>query len=360
MPQNLNKKICLIVECLSMGGAEKSAGLLSIALVEAGYQVAILAVKDDVVYDYDGKLYTLAVQAPNKIVKQFKKLKQFKKKVKIIEADYYVDFRFRGRRFMELMLHLFVFPKTKMVFTHHSALKKLNRPSGFIFNHFYNKAVSNIAVSKTILQQLPKHNKRLIYNFVDIAYLEHKAIENIDTVVSDYVIAVARLTPSKQLDRLIATYAASQLPQLSIKLVILGEGEQKVALQQLVVKLNMQDDVCIKGFVPNPYPYIKKAKFMLQSSLFEGFPMVLIESLALQTPVIAFDCESGPSEIVDDYQNGRLIPPQDFEALKEAMNEMVLDTEKTVFYTKNSKTSVSSFSKNNIMQQWVKIFENEN
>jgi glycosyltransferase involved in cell wall biosynthesis len=80
------------------------------------------------------------------------------------------------------------------------------------------------------------------------------------------------------------------------------------------------------GFQPNPYPWMAQASAFVQASLFEGLPTAILEALACGAPVVATDCPSGPSEILQGGEFGVLTPPGDPEALAEAI-ERLLDDE---------------------------------
>ena len=93
------------------------------------------------------------------------------------------------------------------------------------------------------------------------------------------------------------------------------------------------------------------------SSLSEGFPMVLIEALDLKTPVISFDCNSGPNEIIQHEINGLLVKDQNSEKLIEAMERLVLDE---VFYKKiknNLESMCNQFTEELIIETWIKLLD---
>ncbi len=101
--------------------------------------------------------------------------------------------------------------------------------------------------------------------------------------------------------------------------MILGEGTDRHELEALVRELGVTDDVALPGFVSNPYAYLTRAAAFVLSSIYEGLPTVLIEALALGTPVVSTDCKSGPREILENGQLGRLVPIRDPEALAAAI-----------------------------------------
>jgi glycosyltransferase involved in cell wall biosynthesis len=81
-------------------------------------------------------------------------------------------------------------------------------------------------------------------------------------------------------------------------MVILGTGEEQTLLENRIANLNLEDKVHLLGFKENVWDYISNAKFLVLSSQYEGFPMTILEALSLGIPVISFDCESGPNEMI--------------------------------------------------------------
>ena len=109
------------------------------------------------------------------------------------------------------------------------------------------------------------------------------------------------------------------------------------------------------GYQENPFKYIKKAKFLILSSRFEGFANVLAESLTCSTPVISFDCKCGPNQIVIHNFNGILVENQNFEALTIALNEFSNNQDLYNFCKQNAFESIQKFSLDNIGKQWINL-----
>lgn len=138
------------------------------------------------------------------------------------------------------------------------------------------------------------------------------------------ILAVGRLQRQKDFPTLIRAFARLRA-QRPCRLVILGEGSGRPALERLIAKLRLDGQIDLPGFVDNPYPFMARADLLVLSSIWEGSPNVLTEALALGIPVVATDCPSGPAEILQGGRYGRLVPVADAEALAEAMAN-TLDT----------------------------------
>jgi glycosyltransferase involved in cell wall biosynthesis len=132
------------------------------------------------------------------------------------------------------------------------------------------------------------------------------------------VVAMGRLVEQKDFATLIR--AMARLPE-PVRLIILGEGPRRRSLEDLAAQLGVAERVALPGFVDNPYPYLAQADVFASSSRWEGLPTVLIEALAFDTPIVATDCESGPREILDHGEWGRLVPVGDPVRLADAISE---------------------------------------
>jgi len=132
------------------------------------------------------------------------------------------------------------------------------------------------------------------------------------------LVAVGRLQVQKDYPTLLHAFARVRRTR-PLRLLILGEGKERPALEALINELRVERDVSLPGFVMNPFAYMSRASLFVLSSRWEGLPTVLIEALCCGTPVVSTDCPSGPREILRDGQYGRLVPVGDAEALAAAI-----------------------------------------
>jgi glycosyltransferase involved in cell wall biosynthesis len=132
------------------------------------------------------------------------------------------------------------------------------------------------------------------------------------------VVAVGRLARTKDFSTLLRAFALLRRARAA-RLLILGEGRQRRRLQRLAEELGVADDVALPGFRANPYPYMAGADVLALSSRREGFGNVLIEAMAVGTPVVATDCPYGPRDALDGGRYGTLVPVGDARALADAL-----------------------------------------
>jgi len=138
------------------------------------------------------------------------------------------------------------------------------------------------------------------------------------------LLAVGRLQMQKDYPTLIRAFAQVRQSRRA-RLLILGEGKERLMLEALIKKLGLEEDVSLPGFVMNPYAYMARASLFVLSSRWEGLPTVLIEALCCGTPVVSTDCPSGPREILRDGQYGQLVPVAQADALAKAIETTLAD-----------------------------------
>lgn len=175
---------------------------------------------------------------------------------------------------------------------------------------------------------VPPEGCPMIYNGVDVCRIRELMEEPLretewDTEVPMFV-SVGRLTRAKNYPLLIRAFARVRQTH-GARLLILGEGEERERLERLLRDLDLEDAVSMPGFRANPFKYIRAATAFVMSSDWEGLPMVLIEAMACGAPIISTRYETGAEELVEQGENGLLVPRGDTEALAGAMERVVDD-----------------------------------
>jgi glycosyltransferase involved in cell wall biosynthesis len=191
----------------------------------------------------------------------------------------------------------------------------------------YRRADRLVAVSAGVAQDLRElgladDRIHVIRNPVDVERLRQLAAIGLPPALGDnapYVVSLGRLTEAKDFPTLLRAYAISAL-RGSHRLIIVGGGEQRTTLENLIRDLGLADRVLLMGAMDNPYRVLADASLHVLSSRWEGYPNVLLEALALGVPVVSTDCLHGPREILDGGRYGRLVPVGDAVALASAMD----------------------------------------
>jgi len=225
---------------------------------------------------------------------------------------------------------------------------------------FYPWADNIVAVSNDVADDLTQVAKiqpdliRVIYNPVVTPDLQAKSKEPLDhpwfkNGEPPVVLAVGRLTDQKAFDMLIQAFFLMRKNRPA-HLLILGEGENRPALQALIEQLGLEQDVNLMGFVKNPYPYMAQADLFVLPSRWEGLPTVLVEALYLGIPIVATNCPGGSREILKDGQFGKLVPVDAPMILADAIEESL-----TARRPCPAQKSWQPFNLDSVLDQYVNL-----
>ncbi len=169
------------------------------------------------------------------------------------------------------------------------------------------------------------------------------------------VISVGRLSEEKGFDFLIEAFAKVR-PKFPLwSLTIWGEGGQRARLEALRDRLGLRECVQLPGVTKSPFKEMTESDLFVSSSRYEGFPMVVLEAMACNLPVVAFDCPSGNREIIRHEVDGILVPPQDAHALADAMSRLMGNAALRNQMAKRAGEVVQQFDTEKVMGQWEKL-----
>ena len=169
----------------------------------------------------------------------------------------------------------------------------------------------------------------------------------------EYVLCVGKLQTQKAFHYAIEAFASIANDYPTLRLKILGQGNLERELKQQTHDLNISDKVDFEGHCHDIIPYYINARLTLLTSLYEGMPNVLIESIALGTPIVSFDCPCGPSEIIHDGINGYLVRYQDIKHLTECIRR-ALDRQ---WDSQAIKATANKFSSVKIIAEYEKVLQ---
>jgi len=166
---------------------------------------------------------------------------------------------------------------------------------------------------------------------------------------------MGRLVPLKGFDRLLSAFklAADKIP--GWRLVIIGEGELRPELEQIIARCGLTESVQLTGLIQDPFAVMRQSRFFVMSSLSEGFPYALLEAMACGLPAIAMDCPSGPREIIRDGVDGIIVPDGDVDALATAMQRLMTDEPERQRLAAHALEVREEFNADKIIQLWQEL-----
>ena len=229
------------------------------------------------------------------------------------------------------------YPQAKVYLSVHNTISAESSKGGRLklwkrlqaISRFYGWSDGVIAVSQGVKTDLLQHTRlnanrlAVVYNPIFTPELISKSKEAVyhpwfEQAQPPVIIGVGRLTEQKAFDVLIKAVAFVKKTH-PCRLMILGEGGLREQLLDLSRDLGIENDVALPGFVDNPFAYVRRSRLFVLSSAWEGFGNVLVESLAVGTPVISTDCPSGPNEILCQGKYGELVNVGDVEGLAQSI-----------------------------------------
>ncbi len=170
------------------------------------------------------------------------------------------------------------------------------------------------------------------------------------------VIAVGRYCYQKALDRLIDAWSIVCQSVSDWKLYLVGDGEDRVSLQQQIERLGLSDKV-ILGRAETDMPSVyTDASILALSSRYEGLPMVLLEAQAAGLPIVSFECKCGPRDVLTNGEDGFLVKEGDVETLAAKIRELIIDEDLRRRMGAEAYKNSEMFSEEKVMTQWVELF----
>jgi len=309
------KRILQVIGSLRGGGAERIALTLDSGFRAQGYSTTLLVLQNNVEHVlHDAHTITLLEGSIQKFLAN--------------QEPY--DCIIGHMEDTHLLLREIETPKVLNVI--HTTLSERFKNRGFFTRYkkrkYYRSLYNNrhlITVSKGSAKDIDSLNitpasLHTIYNPFSFEILHQYALKPFTPPKQPYFLHVGSFNGVKRHDVLLKAYAQLEAPICD--LVLLGKGSNENKMKALAKTLNIENRVHFMGWCSNPYPWMKHARALILSSDAEGLPTVLIEALALQTPIISTNCPSGPLEILQKRLAHYLVPRNHPKKLAQAMQSL--------------------------------------
>ncbi|MDU1891037.1 MAG: glycosyltransferase family 4 protein [Dysgonomonas sp.] len=174
---------------------------------------------------------------------------------------------------------------------------------------------------------------------------------------SKKVIAVGRYFAPKRFDNLLLIWSkiTHQFPDWSLE--IWGEGEERKTLENLIEKLGINETAFLKGYSSNIEEHLLASSIFVLTSDFEGFPLVVLESMVCGLVPVCFACQTGPRDILTDNEDGFLIPVNDLDLFAEKLALLMSNDDVRMAMARKAVKRADDFTPEKIAQRWMNEFE---
>jgi len=170
------------------------------------------------------------------------------------------------------------------------------------------------------------------------------------------VMGAARLVRQKGFDLLIESFTKVAEAHPNWRLVIYGEGPERAGLEAQIERHALRDRISLPGLLTDFDAVLVRADLFVLASRFEGYPNALLEALASGCPTIATDCPGATAEILDGGRHGLLVPPEDLEALTDALHRMMSDPMLRAGYAAQGPLAVAHLGVATVGRRWIELF----
>ena len=349
-------KISVIIPSLCRGGAERAVSILSKEWGENHTIKIVVFDSKDIAYTYHGELIDLSLSAKSGVF-----YKAYNWLARIVKLSVYIQ-----RENPDLIISFMESANFPMIVSAAltGKLKKLIVSVRAVPAHFpwlyrifirylYRLPVRVVAVSQGVADELerikiPSNKIQFIPNSIPCDQL---TFDKPKEAKPCYILGVGRLHPEKGFDRLIQAFSGVDNPD--IHLAILGEGDIRLELEKQAKNLGVYERLQLPGSVSNPMPWYQHAVCFVLSSRHEGWPNVMMEALSNGCPVIAFNCNYGPAEIIEDGVSGLLVPEGDIDELRYAIDRIIADKSLRQSLIENGLKRTEDFEVQKIAQYWL-------
>jgi glycosyltransferase involved in cell wall biosynthesis len=353
--QHNNKKIKLLVltPTLECGGSEKYVALLCNTINTQQFDVTLTVINNA------NPFYTINNSAIKICNLQKKHVRSSLFKILATIKTEQPDIIYTTANHLNIYLVLFrqLLPKKIILIARESSVVSINTKRAkfpALYNWLIKKCYKNF---NTIICQSHYMQQDLVDNYnikKNKTVVINNPVEDSGTAVHAPVInkllTVARLSEEKGIDRLIRSVAKLTIP---FHFYIIGDGNKKEAMQQLIDELQVPDKIFLQGKKKQPFAGMEDAALFLMGSHYEGFPNVLLEAGVLGIPVVAFDVPGGINEIIINGENGILVKNNDEAAFAKAIEKALL----TNFNRQQiQSTTKTHFSVNAIVKKTEDLF----
>lgn len=242
----------------------------------------------------------------------------------------------------------------RLLFASNARQRLMARLANLYDFHRINKYDKTVILTREDKEAKWKYNKKVmvIPNPITIPNTEEKSF-----LASKKIVVAGRLTEQKNFSSVIRSFKMVVLKHPDWSLDIYGEGPLKEQLQNLISNIGLERNVFLRGYTSQVREKMLEASCYVLSSLYEGFPLVLLEAMSCGLPVVSYACPCGPKDLVEEGRNGFLVPVCDERALADRICLIIEDENLRKSMGLAAKQTSEKYKLEIIMQMWMDLFK---
>lgn len=354
-------KLLFFIGSLAGGGAERVMVILSNELVERGYKVYIATnTKIPFAYKLDERIEVINLFESykiesGKILRNIRLVKNIRSIVKDIKPNVMIPFMFGISSYVILST---LDMKIPIISSEHNTFDKEQSK----ITHFKRFYINNLARYTTILTEYDREflgnklkNKVVLPN--PLAFKIEKDIG----IKENVVLAAGSVDrwEHKGFDNLIKVWGnvSPKFPNWELQIAGNGSDDSFAYLRSIAREMKVEDSIEFLGFQNNLNELLQQKAIFVLSSRWEGLPMILIEAISQGVATVAFDCKTGPNEIITHNESGLLVENQNMEEMEKALIRLMSDEQLRTQLAEGGLKEAERFTADKIVDKWERLFE---
>lgn len=350
-------KLLFVNASLTNGGSERAMTLLANQMAAFGHDVTMLLIRDKprtYAVNDDVKLIQLTYRSTNKVAMLFERLQLVRQHAKELNSDCIVSFMW-DVNVMTLAATLGLHTRkvvSERAFPGSSERTRMSKILQWVFYGAADAIVYQTEMARDYCPRRLKSRSHVIPNIVN-----RPDVEPFKGGRAKKIVSVGRLNEQKNYPMLLRAFSKFVASHTDYRLEIYGDGGLKNSLIKLSAELGVSDSVSFMGYVDDVAERINNASMFALSSNFEGISNAMTEAMSLGLAVICTDCPAGGAALmIEDGQNGLLVPVGDVDSLTDAMCRVADDPAFARRLGEQAKKSVEGYSAERIGHIWEKVF----
>lgn len=357
------KKICFLSGDMSRtGGTERVTAMIANELSKKPhYKIHVLSVTNEQMssfFELETTVYHDAVLRQSTVnLKRdyFKVVSGIRQYIKKHEIDILIE--------VDVICNLYTIPATRFT--------KTRIISWEHFNYYSNNGSKLRDVSRKLTKYFSNHiitlteqdrqNYSQSLNVSDKVTCIYNPIQLVEAqpynTDTKQILSVGRLTYQKGFD-LLCEVAKDVLPKHpDWTWVIIGEGEDRAMLEQKIKEYHLENRLILKGNQKEMEPYYRNSSLYVMTSRYEGLPMTLLEAKSYQLPIVSFDCQTGPRDLILNEQNGYLVEDNNIPLMIEKLNKLLSNASLRKEFSSRTLVDIEKFGIDEIISKWISLLE---